>query len=161
MWQAIASSSPPPSAKPLTAAMTGILESSTAWHAAWPSLACARAPSMSMAASSAMSAPAANDGFLPVSAPVRTIAPIACSAFASMTTPRISSSVARDNALSVVGRLIDTTRIGPSRSTLRFSQAFISFPSGSRTRLRVASRPFRPSSPAAGRTTRAGSRSPS
>src|SRR5881396_2224737 len=58
MWQASASSHPPPSAKPLIAAMTGFPRVSISRSAAWPSLEDASPWSGVITASSLMSAPA-------------------------------------------------------------------------------------------------------
>src|SRR6266545_364719 len=116
-WQAMASSQPPPRAKPLTAAITGLpsrsMRSSTRCPRRERSL-----PSTGLCvASSAMSAPATN-AFSP--APVRMTPRVAGSAARAAKAASSSSTVPSFRALSLSGRLM-VTKAMPSRiSTRRF-----------------------------------------
>src|SRR5215472_7989765 len=115
---AIASSHPPPSAKPLIAAMTGFPRFSMRSKTCWPASACSRPLLGVWTASSAMSAPATNDRS---PAPVSTIARIDSSALSSSIARCSSSSVREFNAFSTFGRLMVRTATAPSRSTIRCS----------------------------------------
>jgi hypothetical protein len=115
---AIASSQPPPRAKPLTAAITGFPSRSIRSNSAWPCRACSRPATGVCTASSLMSAPATNDFSPP---PVRTMARTSASSRAAAISRSSSASVAAFSALSTFGRLIVIVRTPPSRSTSRFS----------------------------------------
>ena len=114
--QAIASSHPPPSANPLTAAMTGFPSRSIRSNTPCPSSACALPASGVSVESSLMSAPATN-AFSP--APVRMTTRTASSACSARIACPSSASVAALSALSTFGRLTVTVARAPSSSTRR------------------------------------------
>ncbi len=110
-WQAMASSQPPPSAKPLTAASTGFVERSSESR-----LSCRNREKSCASAGlssdiSAMSAPATN-ALSP--APVRTSTRTSGSPIARAAAAAISSTVARLRAFSFSGRF---TVIQPTPSS--------------------------------------------
>src|SRR5450830_9478 len=113
--QAIASSQPPPSTKPLMAAMTGLPSVSMRVVIAWPIRACSRPVTGVSFESSAMSAPATN-AFGP--APVRTTART-CGFFPASETARSrSASTSDESAFNLSGRSI--VRIAtPSETSFR------------------------------------------
>ena len=111
MWHAIASSHPPPSAKPLTAAMTGLGQVSILRNTSCPARARALASTGVWPDSSEMSAPATNARPAPVS-----ITPaIASSTRISSIACPSSSIVASFKALSLSGRL--TVRVATRSAT--------------------------------------------
>src|SRR3984893_11223023 len=105
MVQAIAVSQPPPSANPLTAAITGLPRSSIRSRTSWPKRLDCSASNAVTRASSLMSAPAMN-ALLP--APVRMTPRTAASSRASSNAVRRSAQVALFSALSTLGRLTVT-----------------------------------------------------
>ena len=109
-WQHIASSRPPPSAKPLTIATTGLGMRSMRRIRRWPTSEKSRAWTGLRPDISAMSAPATK-AFAP--APVSTTARTASSAAAASKAACRASSVARFSAFSLSGRLTVTTRTAP------------------------------------------------
>ncbi len=134
MSHAIAISSPPPSANPFTAAMTGFDRFSMTENAVCPSLDASLASMPPIFESSAMSAPATNA--LP--APVRTTAPTSSSASISFIAWMSSSIVSPFRAFIASGRSIVTIAVSPSFSMLMFLKA-ISSPFVQRLRFRVGS----------------------
>ena len=110
--QASATSQPPPSAKPLTAAITGIGSAASCSPIAWPWRANSRASCSPIVAIAAMSAPATK-ALLP--APVRTMPrrPDRTSRAAAWAASLSSPTTSRLRALSTCGRLIVMTRTGP------------------------------------------------
>src|SRR6266446_3499568 len=102
---AIAVSQPPPSAKPLTAAITGLPRFSMRSRTLWPKRLARAASKAASVASSVMSAPAMN-AFSP--APVRIAPRIAASSRTSSNAVRRSFHVGVFSALSAFGRLIVT-----------------------------------------------------
>src|SRR3989304_3639409 len=129
MSQSIASSLPPPRAKPVTAAISGLVTLRMCSHC-WK-----RYPwSMSTAEASAnsrMSAPAANARALPVS----TMQRISSSRSKSSSTVTSSSISARFKALRTSGRFNCTTAFASSRVTTRCCQVMGSPPFDLRRRL--------------------------
>ena len=117
--QAIASSQPPPRAKPLTAAMTGLPRFSMTLVRRWPCRVLSSASAGVSLAISAMSAPAAN-ALSP--APVRMTPRTAASSRASLNASFSSAMVALLRALSTFGRLIVTYAIVPFFSYRTFSR---------------------------------------
>ena len=116
-WQAMASSQPPPSAKPFTAAITGLPRRSMRSSTRWPRIDRSLPSTGLCVASSAMSAPATN-AFSP--APVRMTPRTAGSAATAAKAAPSSSTVRSLRALSLSGRLM-VTKLMPSRvSTRRF-----------------------------------------
>ena len=118
MWQASASSHPPPSAKPLIAAMTGFPRVSISRSAAWPSLEDASPWSGVITASSLMSAPATK-AFSP--APVRITTPTSAFSRSEEKTAWISRTVFSFSAFNTLGRLIVTRATRSWISRIRFS----------------------------------------
>ncbi len=116
MSQATASSSPPPSAYPFTAAMVAQGMSSSMAVSTWPSSLNSRALQGVIGAISEMSAPATN-AFSP--APVRMRARL--DSAASRTACKSSRRVALFSAFSAFGRFTVRVAIGPSRDTWMFS----------------------------------------
>jgi hypothetical protein len=114
MWQAIASSHPPPSAKPLTAATVGLGDVSNLRIIAWPRRASARASVASAATISEMSAPATKAR----PAPVSTTAATSSRARASSIAASSSAIVASLSALSFSGRLTVIVAIRSATSTV-------------------------------------------
>ncbi len=100
-WQAMASSMPPPSAKPFTIAMTGLFKRSIRRIRRWPTSEKSRPWTGVRAFISAMSAPATN-ALLP--APVNTTTRTAGSCAAAANAASSASSVCRLSALSFSGR---------------------------------------------------------
>src|SRR5438270_4499315 len=121
MSQATASSRPPPSAYPLTAAMVATGMSSSSAVRTWPSSLNSRAVHGVIGASSARSAPATKAGSAdPVRMNARQESTLSRTACVS------SRRVALFNALSDLGRFTVMVAIGPSRSTRMFSYAILS-----------------------------------
>ena len=118
MWHASASSQPPPSANPLTAAITGFPRFSISWNASWPSREDASPWSGLITDSSLMSAPATN-AFSPE--PVRMTAPTAGSHRIAVKQARSSRTVFSLSAFRTLGRLTVTRAIRSRMSTTRFS----------------------------------------
>ena len=116
--QAIASSQPPPSVKPLSAAITGLPSASMASNTRCPAVACALPWAGDCTASSLMSAPATK-AFSP--APVSTMARTDASARSVAITCPSSAIVGALSAFIFAGRLMVTTATAPSRSSSRFS----------------------------------------
>src|SRR5688572_15200133 len=116
-WQASAISSPPPKAKPLTAAITGFPQPSIPSITHWPRAETSTAEVAVMRDSSAMSAPATN-AFGP--APVTMAAPIAASSRTRRNAASSASSTPASSAFSFSGRLIVTraTRSATATSTV-------------------------------------------
>ena len=116
--QASASSQPPPSAKPLTAAIQGLCEPSMAWPSLPPISEKAAAWAGASSFISAMSAPATNAlSPAPVTAITRT-----SSASSSSPATSVSSAMTRDDsALSAASRRMVTMAREPSCSTVRVS----------------------------------------
>ena len=113
MSHIIAISQPPPSAKPATAAMTGLRHCATrsqplVMKSSAIGLACRSCPAISL-----MSAPAAKA----FSLPVRTMAPIAGSPSRSSSAAPSSAISAAFSAFSACGRFSVTMPTGPCRST--------------------------------------------
>ena len=101
MVQAIASSQPPPSAKPLMQAITGLPRFSMASTMAWPRWVYSLAETGVCCDSSPMSAPATN-AFSP--APVRMTTRTSASSFTAAKAVFSSCMVAMFSALSTFGR---------------------------------------------------------
>src|SRR5687767_10065403 len=116
---AIASSQPPPSAKPLIAAITGLPSCSIESKICWPWRACSLPATGESTASSLMSAPATK-AFSPL--PVRTIARTPASALNAAMALASSVSVWLFRALRTFGRLRETMATAPSRSIRRLSK---------------------------------------
>ena len=112
MSQASASSQPPPSANPLTAAIVGFGIDSRRRPHSWPSIPQPCASSTLISVISVMSAPAAN-AFSP--APVRTTVRASVSSASSRSRSRSSVSVSPFSALSTSGRSIVTTATPSAR----------------------------------------------
>src|SRR6267143_2348883 len=118
MWHAIASSQPPPSAYPFTAAITGLPHVSRRRSIAWPRSARALPSNGPCLARSPMSAPATN-AFVP--APVR-IAPLIASSLAMRSAACASSSTTWSfRALSLSGRLMVMNAMASRISNRRVS----------------------------------------
>ena len=116
MSQATASSSPPPSAYPFTAAMVAQGMSSSMAVSTWPSSLNSRAVQGVIGAISEMSAPATK-ALSP--APVRITARLESAA--SRTACKSSRRVALLSAFSAFGRFTVIVATGPSRDTWMFS----------------------------------------
>ncbi len=116
-WQAMASSQPPPSAKPLTAAITGLPRSSMRSSTFWPRIERSLPSTGDCVASSAMSAPATK-AFSP--APVRITPRMAASAPMAVNAASSSSTVRSFSAFSLSGRLMVTIATPSRLSTVRF-----------------------------------------
>src|SRR5205085_11497990 len=108
-------SQPPPTAAPLTAAITGTLHNSIRSQTACPRSAAARAPASSSPASSAMSVPALK---LAAPAPVKITARRSVRAVICVNNSASRSSSARESALRLAGRLSVTSVNGPRSSMI-------------------------------------------
>src|SRR3569623_985884 len=133
---ASATSQPPPSAKPFTAAIHGLLLRSIAMPSRPPCSANACACAGSSVCISEMSAPATNAfSPAPVSATTRTRA-----SPSSISTAAVSSRITvPDSALSCGSRLMITTARGPSTPLFRVSNVISSLPARRTRRSRAAS----------------------
>src|SRR3954469_2027276 len=115
-WQASASSHPPPSANPFTAAITGLRDSSMRRNTCWPSRLTSIPSTGPILDSSAMSAPATN-AFSPT--PVRITPPTSSRPVISSNAWPSSRMVCSFSAFSFSGRFTDSTAIRSCTSSVR------------------------------------------